>query len=225
MRDLLYPHLCLACNDLLSSEEEIICIACRLQLPQTDYHTFFDNPVAKHFIGKIPIAGATAMYHFNKSTRIQRLLHVLKYKHKPEVGKILGQTIGYLLKNYSPYSGCDILVPVPLHPDKEKTRGYNQSTMVAMGIADVIQKPVIADALLRVENTSTQTKKSRMERWENVKEKFIANNNYKNDFTGKHFMLIDDVITTGSTMEACAVALLQIPGAQVSIAAVAHAEY
>ncbi|MFN3939627.1 MAG: ComF family protein, partial [Chitinophagales bacterium] len=175
--------------------------------------------------GKIPITGATAMYHFNKSARIQRLLHALKYRNKPEVGTLLGQLIGHVLKNYLPYNTCDILVPVPLHPDKEKKRGYNQSTMVAMGIANVLQKPVIADAVMRVEYTDSQTKKSVIARWENVKDKFVCNPIYFEELRGKHFLLIDDVITTGSTMESCAVALLQIPGVQVSIAAVAHAEY
>lgn len=221
----MYPHVCLACDNLLSTGEECICLACRLQLPQTDYHLFFENPVAKHFLGKIPIAGATAMFHFNKAGHLQKLLHALKYKHQPEVGKIVGRIMGTALQNAVPYNNCDFLIPVPLHPDKQQWRGYNQSTMIAMGIADVLEKPVLENALQRIAYTGTQTRKNRMERWDNVKEKFLLHPDYISELSGKQLLLIDDVITTGSTLEACAIQLFQIPGITLSIAAAAHAEY
>ncbi|MBP7398033.1 MAG: ComF family protein [Chitinophagales bacterium] len=225
IRDLMYPHLCMACDNLLSAGEEFICIACRMQLPKTDYHTFFDNPVAKHFMGKFPFEGATGMFHFNKSSHIQKLLHNLKYKHQPEVGKVLGQIMGNAFITTSPYNTIDFIIPVPLHPMKQEQRGYNQSTMIAMGIADVMHIPVLENALLRTAYTGTQTKKSRMERWENVKEKFAANPKYIAELSSKHLLLIDDVITTGSTLESCAMQLLRIPEIKISIAAAAHAEY
>jgi len=223
--DLMYPHLCLACDSLLSAGEDCICLACRMQLPKTDYHTFFDNPVAKHFMGKFPFEGATAMFHFNKSGPIQKLLHHLKYKYQAEAGRVIGQIMGETFNMAPPYDAVELIVPVPLHPLKQKQRGYNQSAMIGNGIAQVMHIPVLEDAILRTAYTESQTRKNHIERWHNVREKFAVNPAYLDALCGKHLLLIDDVITTGSTLEACSGQLMQVPGVSICIAAAAHAEH
>lgn len=155
----MYPHLCMACDNLLSAEKNLFALpaGCNYLKQIT---ILFDNPVAKHFMGKFPFEGATGMFHFNKSSHIQKLLHNLKYKHQPEVGKVLGQIMGNAFITTSPYNTIDFIIPVPLHPMKQEQRGYNQSTMIAMGIADVMHIPVLENALLRTAYTGTQTKKA-----------------------------------------------------------------
>ena len=218
---LFFPHLCYACDDALRKNEEVLCSVCLSQLPKTDFHQKQDNPVAKLFWGRANIHAATAYYYFHKGDNVQHLIHQLKYKNAREIGIFIGQQMGYELKNASDFASVDIIVPVPLHPKKEKKRGYNQSEMFGLGLARGVCKPMNTKILYRKQFTETQTRKTRAERWENVENVFAVH--HPESFSGKHILLVDDVITTGATLEACIHALETIPNVKISIAAIATA--
>lgn len=220
--DLFYPRLCAACQSPLLWHERIICIRCRIALPRTDFGMYPDNPVARKFWGKLPVEGAVAMLHFHKGSKVQSLMHALKYHDRKDVGILLGQLLGYYMHQHQLFTRADCISIVPLHADKLKARGYNQCAVIGEGLSQVLQIPLLTDLIERTAFTSTQTRKSRMERWNNVKDVFtICAPERVHD---KHVLLIDDVITTGSTLEACAAQLIALPGTKVSIAAVAYAE-
>lgn len=222
LTDIIYPRVCPACDEVLGLEDRDICFTCRHTLPETDYHTFPGNPVAVHFWGKVPLTAATALYHFSKDGKVQHMLHHLKYKHRKDIGLLLGNFLAKTLKDHPVFSTCDLIVPVPLHPKKQLQRGYNQSAVIAEGIAEKTGIPVGKDILIRNTYTATQTRKGRLERWQNVDGKFILTK--PEAIAEKHVLLIDDVVTTGATLEACAKVLLSQPGTKVAVAAVAHAE-
>lgn len=221
--DLFYPNRCRACQLNLARGEEILCIRCRFSLPKTNYHLFQDNPVAKHFWGKTNITNATAYYFFHKGDRVQHLIHQLKYKGDKEIGLKVGSLLGNDLLKSDLYKDIDLLVPVPLHKSRKLSRGYNQSEVIAEGLKLSMKITIETKLLVRSKATETQTKKRRFNRYENMREVFKLNNPEK--FEGKHFLIVDDVITTGSTLAACADVLLQIPNCRVSIAALAFAHY
>lgn len=218
----IYPKLCAACHEALNKHEKVFCLKCQLSLPKTDHVLYPDNPVAKKFWGKVPIERALAMYNFHKSSRLQDVMHALKYKGRKDVGIRLGNLMGYHLLQYQAFRDVDYITAVPLHADKQKKRGYNQSGIIAEGLAEILNIKYDADLLKRTLFTATQTKKSRLERWDNVKDIFEVNKPVIVE--GKHILLIDDVITTGSTLEACAVKLIQCNDVRVSIATAAFAE-
>ena len=218
---LFYPRLCAGCNTSLVNGEDILCLHCLADLPRTNYHLFPENPVFQIFIGRVNITLASSFCRFDKGGRLQHLLHQLKYKGNCEVGIKMGILFGYDLIQNSSYQDIDAIIPVPLHPKKEKKRGYNQSAEICKGLSESMNRPVISGNLVREFHTSSQTRKGRFERWENVSGIF----NVKNEasLTGKHLLLVDDVVTTGATLEACCEPLLKIPGVRVSIATLASA--
>lgn len=220
MLSLFFPNNCAACQKPLFKNESVICMLCQLHLPQTGFHLIPNNPVAKSFWGKVTLEAATAMYYFHKGEKMQRLIHQLKYKGKKEVGIALGKIFAAKLIEADVYHNCEVIVPVPLHVSKERSRGFNQSTIIAQGIAEVLKKEVVPDLLNRIKATATQTKKHRYERFENTNEVFVLNEKHKHY---KNILLVDDVITTGSTIAACADVLHEIPGAKVCVAALAFA--
>lgn len=220
--DLLFPRICVACKMPLLQHEQIVCLSCRVTLPRTDFGAWPDNPVAKKFWGKIPIEGAVAMLHFHKGSKVQSMMHALKYRNRKDVGVLLGNFLGNYIRQHQLFTRADCIATVPLHADKLALRGYNQCDVIAEGVQQILTLPVLSHALARKQFTSTQTKKSRLERWENVKEVFEV---CEPDLVyNKHVLLIDDVITTGSTLEACAMKLITQSNTKVSIAAVAYAE-
>ena len=218
---LLWPEVCAACSNGLYRGEKVICTRCLYHLPRTGFHAEPGNPVEKAFWGKTPVFSATALYHFNKGERVQQLIHSLKYRGEQEAGHFAGFLLGKELLTTSRFSVIDRIVPVPLHITKLRSRGFNQSDCIARGVAEAMSVPVTTDFLVRNRITATQTKKSRYERFENVDRIFHINPKY--EARPQHFLLIDDVITTGSTLTACAEVLNDIPGARVSIAALAYA--
>lgn len=220
--DLIYPRLCTACNYPLLAHERTICLKCRIALPRTDHGLYPDNPVAKKFWGKVPIEEAAAMLHFHKGSRVQSLMHALKYKGRTDVGIILGQMLGYYIHQHHLFQTIDIITAVPLHKDKIKLRGYNQSACIGEGLSGVLKAPFNPELLQRTTYTETQTKKSRLDRWSNVRSVFSVTD--VNNVKGKHILLLDDVITTGATLEACAMQMIILPETKVSIAAIAYAE-
>ena len=217
---LIYPDLCQACGQSLLKGEEIICIRCQLQLPRTNFHRDAINPIIKHFWGKVPVHAATAYYFFYKGEKVQHLIHQLKYKGRPEVGMKVGQLLGNDLKQSELYKDVDVIVPVPLHDDKLRVRGYNQAEEIAKGLAQSY-KLKSENLIVRTKHTDTQTRKHRYERYQNVDKVFAVNE--EKEIYNKHILLVDDVITTGSTLTACAEELLRIKGTKVSIAAMAYA--
>lgn len=217
---LVYPQICLGCGSALFKNEEIICTACLHDLPYTNYHQYPENPVIKSFWGKVPVEAATAFLFFKKGTRVQTLLHQLKYRNQSIVGVKLGKIYGNILISGTPYNKIQGIVPVPLHPDKLKKRGYNQSEAFANGISEATGLPIYLN-LQRNKFTETQTRKSRFERFENVDQVFRIEN--EKEIRNKHLLLVDDVVTTGSTLQACAEALLKVEGVKVYIATIATA--
>jgi len=218
---LVFPEVCMACNKALNTGEKCICTSCRFRLPKTNYHHDHENPVVKQFWGKVPVHSAAAYYHFSKGEKVQRLIHALKYKGKQEVGIFVGELYGQELKSSHLFEGISLVVPVPLHPAKLRTRGYNQSDCFAEGLSIAMEIPFDPNGLKRLKKTETQTRKHRFDRYRNVDQVFTAGDPDK--LSGKKILLVDDVVTTGSTLIACAEALLEVPGTQVSIVAIACA--
>lgn len=203
---LLYPNLCCACGDAIKNNEQIICLDCQWRMPQTNFHLDPANSMIKKFWGRVPVLQAASYYFFQKDGRVQHLLHELKYKGRTDVGETLGRMYGsILLDDDSLFSKADIIIPVPLHYEKLRKRGYNQSDFFAKGLSQSLGIPWSDSLMQRNIFTETQTGKNRIERWENVEEIFELRNN--EDFKDKHIILVDDVVTTGATLEACANAL------------------
>ncbi|WP_240410372.1 ComF family protein [Hymenobacter oligotrophus] len=220
---LIFPRTCLACEQALSRGEQHICTTCRTALPYTDYHLLApaENPLAPRFWGRVPVEQVLSYLRFLRRGRVQHLLHQLKYRGQSEVGVALGKMYGQELASSGNLADIDLVVPVPLHRRKLAKRGYNQADAFAEGLAASLQVPWSAQALRRNSYTSTQTKKNRAERWENVANVFEVTEPAA--VTGKHVLVVDDVLTTGATLEACAQQLLQAGAARVSIATIACA--
>lgn len=217
---LFYPRICPACNNTLVKNEIFLCTRCILELPLTHFHKDPENAVAQMFWGRVNIENASAYLYFNKKSIVQHLLHKLKYKGEKEIGEFLGRLIGHELKGTA-FENVDFIVPLPLHRKRQKQRGYNQSEMIALGIAQVFNKKVMTNILVRKFANPTQTRKHRYERWLNVQEVFEVTNYLT--IANKHILLVDDVITTGATLEAGSGVLLEGENTRVSIIAVAKA--
>jgi ComF family protein len=203
----------------LFKSEESICTYCLYHLPRTNFHFRTDNPVSKLFWGRVPVFSAASFYSFSKGGKVQHLIHQLKYRGKKEVGTTLGKRYGNELKASPLFSSVNLVIPVPLHLKKLKKRGYNQSETFAQGLAQTLKVETSAESIQRLYASQTQTKKSRFARWKNVEEVFKVTMPEK--LKGKHILLVDDVVTTGSTLEACAARILEVPDTTVSVATIA----
>lgn len=216
-----FPVYCPVCGDPLYVSGEVICLRCELQMPHTGYTNVPDNPVAKLFWGRVVLEGATSLFRFEKGSKYQPLLHQLKYKGQRQIGHFLGQMLGAALLD-TPFADADQLVPVPLHRKKEKIRGYNQSEVIAAGVSRVTGIPVNNSLLVRKAETDSQTRKGRYERWKNMEKVFQLVEGAEATKANK-LLLIDDVVTTGSTLEACAIALNSLPDKRIYVATIACA--
>ncbi|MGZ3756869.1 MAG: ComF family protein [Mucilaginibacter sp.] len=219
---LLFPQLCAACGASLVANEELICTDCRYSLPFTNFHLQPDNIVARQFWGKIKVEAVYSLYYFAKGGKVQSLMHHFKYKGMHRIGDLLGNIAGDQLRKNDIFKTVDLIIPVPLHKSRLKERGYNQSACFAEGLSVKLNAPVDEHNLVRVRATETQTHKSRFSRFENMQEVFQVKN--PDVLVDKHVLLVDDVVTTGSTLEACGLQLLQIPGLKLSIVTIAYAE-
>lgn len=218
---LIYPRLCASCGNSLWKYEKVICTSCLYHLPKTGFHLEADNPVSRLFWGRVNVNGAAAFLCFNKGGRVQSLIHQLKYKGRKDIGIFLGNQYGLLLSESLVYQSVDLIIPVPLHHQKQQKRGYNQSEQIAIGLSGSMKKPLNTQLLKRTKATETQTRKSRFHRWENVKEIFTID--HSESFKNQHILLVDDVITTGATLESCIISISQLTGCKVSVAALATA--
>ncbi len=219
--NLFYPQVCPACGNLLMQNEETVCLSCRYLLPKTMYEKNADNPLAQSFWGQVDFHAVTAEFFFSKTGKVQHLLHQLKYQGNKDAGFFLGQQLGESIKDSELFQGIDYIIPIPLHPKKEHLRGYNQSLVISQGVEDKTNIPIMRDCLARKVFTSTQTKKSRDERWENVKDIFEIRNHKM--LENKHVLIIDDVLTTGATLLAAGKTLSQIRNIKMSAATAACA--
>ncbi|MFT6814260.1 MAG: ComF family protein [Sphingobacteriales bacterium] len=220
--ELLYPNLCGVCSNGLVNGEKSLCTSCSLELPITNFHLSKDNPVAQSFWGKVPIERATAFLYFAKGESTQKILHQLKYKGSKEIGIEMGKRMANQFKSSAFFEEVDLIIPVPLHKKKKRERGYNQSEQISKGLSEILEIPIETTSLVRNIYTKTQTKKSRFSRFENVKDVFSTTKLAA--FDGKHILLVDDVVTTGSTIEACALAVKKNFNTKISVVSLAYAE-
>jgi ComF family protein len=213
---LFYPTVCNGCGSDLLQKNDLLCLKCLHNLPNTNFAQHANNPIEKIFWGRIPLVAAHTEFYFAKESLIQQLIHQLKYKGNQDIGIYLGSLMGRSLLDSNRFKMIDYLIPLPLFMDKERKRGYNQAAVICKGLSDIMNIPVLSGIVTRSRFTETQTKKHRTERWENVAGSFIITE--KEKLIGKNVLLIDDVITTGATLEACGLAMLQAADVKLSIA-------
>ncbi|MCX7745056.1 MAG: ComF family protein [Flavobacteriales bacterium] len=218
---LIYPHTCAGCGQNLVKGEQEICLACLLEIPQTNFHRDSQNLVWQLFRGRVSIAMAASYVYFDKGGKVQSILHSIKYKGNQNLARQLGMLYGHILKQDHALEEVDYFIPIPLHPLKLKQRGYNQSEVWGEGLASSTGIYLLNNNLYRTENTASQTRKSRIGRWENVKDIFALKR--PEEIQGKNVVLLDDVVTTGSTLESAAQCLLDSGASKVGILTLACA--
>ncbi len=217
---LFFPHVCTGCGSDIINNKHQLCLKCLSELPVTNFFSQPANPVEKKFYGRIPVRNAGSGYFFTKDSLLETLIYELKYKGNKDIGFYLGQLLAKFLSNNNAFNDIDILVPLPLNPKRQKKRGYNQAASLCNGIASVWKRPVVENAVIRKVNTETQTHMGRITRWENMDGVFaIAEPSLIRD---KHILLVDDVITTGASLEACGSEILKVFGTSLSIATLAY---
>ncbi|MCL1934316.1 MAG: ComF family protein [Candidatus Azobacteroides sp.] len=212
---LLYPKLCVICGEPLIENEKFFCFACFLKLPRTNYHLIPENRAIERLAGKVSLEKASSYFYYNKGGVAQKLISEIKYKGNRDLGEWIGSYLAKDMISSGFFQGIDYMVPVPLHRSKEKKRGFNQAEKIARGIAQVTKIPLETSNVLREKANTSQTKKGIFDRWKNTRNLF----NLKDPelFKKKHILLIDDVLTTGSTLEAVAQSLLKSQGVKISI--------
>lgn len=219
--DLFFPAICPACATAGLPSGLKICLRCQAKMPFTNFHQLEENPFTVRFWGRLPIVHGAAMLAFSKGGRVQRLLHALKYKGRKDLGVYLGRAYGQTLQEVPAYRTTDLILPVPLHFRRLRIRGYNQSASFAQGLSESLGVPWSENYLSRSAHTDTQTRKSRIERFYNVEKAFQLH--HCQDLEGKQILLVDDVLTTGATLEACGQLLLEVPGLRLNLATIAIA--
>lgn len=220
--NILFPKVCCSCNQGLTQQEDILCFRCRSDLPKIKYSNLKDNELVNRFYGKLDIDYGLSYLYFYKSGITQKLLHQFKYKSQPEIGELIGAWVGYQLIESKINDKIDLIIPVPLHKKKERKRGYNQSDFFARGIFEVTKIPIDNRSLKRINYEDSQTHKTKEERWKSVENAFSLKDN--SIINSKRILLVDDVITTGATLEACGHQLLNNGAASLSIATMAMAK-
>ena len=218
---LIYPRHCEACTNSLFKHELYICNYCKLNLPKSNYHHKHENELLQTFGGRVPLQYGCSLYLFEKSGKVQKLLHAIKYQQQKELAQFIGELYALDLANELYLKDIDIILPIPLHDKKLKLRGYNQSEWFAKGLAKGLKKPLDIASFRRIKETNTQTKKKKYKRWENVEGIFKLNN--AGELINKHVLIVDDVVTTGATIEAAWMALKEVEGIKLSLACMAFA--
>lgn len=215
---LIYPNLCIACSENIPIKSDIFCFSCKMHIPYSDSFHVANNELETRLLGRFPFESANSLFNFTAGSSVEQVLYKLKYNNQPNIGKVLGQHFGKKLLETKDIN-FDFIVPIPLHAKKQFKRGYNQSTKFALGISEAIQVPVKENILVKTYETSTQTKKNRLDRLENVLHSFEIKKG--KSLEHKHILLVDDVVTTGATIEAAAIKLLDISGVKLSLGFIA----
>ena len=224
IRDLLllfFPSNCLVCSKRLPALQAILCFECEMNMPKTCFGDYEDNPVSQIFWGRVQVRAGASLFRFEKGSAYQALIHDLKYRGNREAGLYLGRLLGQELKG-SIFSDCDLMVPVPLHRKRFRQRGYNQSELIARGVSEITGIPVVNNLLRRKKYQHSQTSKNRQERFQNILEAFSLIDSPP-DLHGKKILIIDDIITTGATLEACSSIFLNNYNCTVFFATVSYA--
>src|SRR3954470_23274208 len=219
--NLFFPQICYACGSDLVSDHQILCLRCLHRLPYTRFERIAENPIEKIFWGRTPIEHAASLLYFTKGSVVERLLYQLKYRGKKEVGIYCGRLMGEAIRNAEVFGQYDSIVPLPLFKKREHARGFNQAKIIAEGMAMVLKIPVLDDVVERVQATESQTHKNRIERWQNMRERFRITAPEK--IANTRILLIDDVITTGATLESCAMELLKADQVRLVILTLGYA--
>ncbi len=220
---LFFPRLCLACNQPITFDETFICLDCQTTLPETDFHLSKKNAFTERFDGRLPIESAAALFFFTKKSKTQHLIHQIKYEDKREAAFELGRCLGQKLVQQPHFQGIDYIIPVPMHPKKRILRGFNQAELFANGLSEVMQTPVASSFLKKTKMTETQTKMSRLERMRNTEDVFHVTD--PSVFSDKNILIVDDVMTSGATLESCTNALLEAnPSIKINFATIAFAK-
>ena len=223
LRALFYPQCCCVCEKKLIEGENYICLDCLLKMPETNYCSQPENAASNRLSGKIPYEKVVSFLYYNKGGWAQNVIANIKYKENPDLGRYMGVIMANEMRLSSFFEGVDWLVPIPLHPKKQKKRGFNQTEKIAEGVSKITGIPVSVDLVVRKIDTRTQTKKGRYDRWLNTSGIFESQKNEK--YANQHFLIIDDVLTTGATIEACVTAIMQsYEDAQISVLTLAFAE-
>lgn len=221
LANLFFPKVCYACLNHLNDNEDTICTNCRHDLPVTNFHFDDNKALEKVLYGRAKIENGTALFRFEKKGLVQQLIHGLKYKGYENIGFVLGNWLGAELKDVTTYNDIDIVIPVPLHKKKLKKRGYNQVAKFGQQIAEALNANYKDDVLIKASNNKSQSTKKRLARWNNNEELFMLQN--KTSIENKHILIVDDIITTGATLEACIIVLSQARNIKISIATMAIA--
>lgn len=220
--DLLLPRICPVCGRILLRGERYLCLQCISEMPLTYFWTWPGNPAGERFSGRVDFVHAASLFYYRDESPYKNLIHYFKYKGRGKLGAYLGELLGEKLLQSGVYDDVDIVIPVPLHPFKRWKRGYNQAEIIARNVAEVLRKPVEVSLLIRKRYTRTQTKKDAQQREINVSGAFRLRSGYM--LKGRHILLVDDVLTTGATLGACALEILSVEGCRVSFATLAFAE-
>lgn len=216
----IFPHHCNGCGTDVLSNDQLLCAKCLYELPETNFANIYNNVIERNFYGRLQIEQATASFYFTKESLMQHLVHQLKYKGNQAIGVYLGKMLGKQLLQSNKYNAVDVIVPLPLNAKREFKRGYNQAAVICKGITEVFSKPINTTAVARKIFTETQTHHTRIERWQNMDGVFTVIN--KSAIEGKHILLVDDIITTGATIEACGKVILDAGATCLSVAAVGY---
>ena len=218
---LFYPHLCIGCGSDLLPHHALLCLGCINELPHTLFETYPNNPIERMFVGRLKLVAATSGFYFSKGELMQSLIHDLKYNGNKEAGIYLSEMMGENLLKSGRFNNIDYVIPLPLFAEKEYKRGFNQAEVICQGLSNSMNIPVLVKNVVRMRFTETQTKKHRTERWDNVNESFKVLD--AAILKNKHILLVDDVVTTGATLDACAQVINNIEGVKISIATLATA--
>ncbi|WP_242084097.1 ComF family protein [Aestuariivivens sediminis] len=219
--NLFFPNICHACLNALEDNQDTICTSCRHRLPVTNFHFNNDNTIGKVLYGRAKIEQGTALFRFEKQGPVQQLIHGLKYRGYEKIGFVLGNWLGGELKGIDSYKTIDVVIPVPIHKKKLRSRGYNQVSKFGQQIAKHLNAIYKEDVLLKITNSKSQVTKKRWARWQDSASLFTVTN--LKSVADKHILLVDDIITTGATMEACIKLLTQNNNVKISIACMAIA--
>ncbi len=214
--DVIFPRTCSVCGMVLASHEKHICTKCSISIPRTLFHLHKFNPMEQLFAGKIAFERATGFFFYDKETPYSNILHDLKYRNLPQLGSYFASLFAKELAPYNYFSDIDYIIPVPLHKSKLIKRGYNQSEMIANGLAEVLNLPVLTNVIVATRPHETQTHKGIYERWQNTQDVFDAQHTHI--IEGKHILIVDDVVTTGATLLNAALTIADVPNVKISFA-------